>query len=454
MCSMTDKVIQLTESAFKFGPFLFAILFTLVYANLAHRYYKKASPEDKATYRYHFGAITIFGWSLVIISLVWWFYDRPQVYVFKGVIENLREYEKLVSGKVYLRPQSKPKLIDTSPEEFRDVFFIAVRESPFEQGQTFEFSYGKDRTGEMLEIEYAPSGHSERRYKVEYDKEKERNVLREKGLGANKTSSVGNVAFAYEPVQYFGEQATKSRVLGQLTRTDKTSSSGDDRISAIERSQSKVSEKIAGLDELLRLSNRDLQRYFETPSPESRVITLLDLTRHTDDELASKAQKVVARYPLHEHVANQFLDEDPLVRQMAEETLFRIEPYRADAILRIVESKRNKNVIPHEKLQELRRKVGTGESARLIVPTGTSYGDLYYLKAEWTGRETPICAAKILYGAVSHGSGANSLAEYEAEVAGSSAYYVYAKDKFQTLNLARSIEKCGAKVSLVGYNPQ
>lgn len=461
MCDMTDKVIALTEHAYKYGPFLFALLFNLILTGLAHHYYRKASPEDKSTYRYHFGAISVIGLALVVISVVWWFVDRPKLYVFKGVIQNLREYEKIVSGSLYLRPQSKPKLVDSSPEEIRDVYFIAVRDTPFEAGQTFDLSYGKDHKGEtapptVLEIEYSTSDKTERKYKIEYDSKIERNVLTEIAVKTGHSGRLQGVAFAYESIIGLGRAIGEKQIVGASPTIYKISFGDDAAVGAIERSSSKVSEKIAGLDRLLMLNERDLSNYFEEHTPESRVITILDLTRHTDDELASKARKVIKRYDVTEHVANQLFSNDPFMRQAAEEILFRIEPDRAESVLDLVTRKNinKKDRIPAEKIEEWRRLVRSGENTRLIMPTGTSFGDVYYLRAEWKrGTEIPLCMAKILYTAVSHSKDESSLENYEAKLTRATAYYVYARDKFQTLNLAHAIERCGAKVSLVHYNP-
>src|SRR2546427_6959282 len=71
---------QLVELAFQYGPFLFALLFTIyvsrwTYGNWNRAIVRKepsATPEEKATLQWTFICTAVFGAVLVAFSVAWW----------------------------------------------------------------------------------------------------------------------------------------------------------------------------------------------------------------------------------------------------------------------------------------------------------------------------------------------------------------------------------------------
>ena len=61
-----EHLSKLTNLAFQFGPFLFALLFSLIITRWAHKIYReanqrKAPDEERETYRFYFIGTAIFG---------------------------------------------------------------------------------------------------------------------------------------------------------------------------------------------------------------------------------------------------------------------------------------------------------------------------------------------------------------------------------------------------------
>lgn len=145
-----EYISQLTNLAFQFGPFLFALLFTLFVSRWGYKIYRKANIRDNppasekeiSTYRLYFLGTAIFGLVLVIISIIWWFNYQSAIHIFKGKIVGLKEYEKITSSSLYFKPVLLTKLDENIPQ-IRDVHFIFIQSKPFSENQKFKIYYSK-----------------------------------------------------------------------------------------------------------------------------------------------------------------------------------------------------------------------------------------------------------------------------------------------------------------------
>ena len=115
---MTNPDIQqLTEGAFKYGPFFFSILFIIFLTRWAYRKYDSAvqhvpplDQRDKAINRAMFLTTFLFGLFLVVVSIVWWWWFKPGVYFFRGNIRNLQPQEEIASDSYYLKREVRQSL--------------------------------------------------------------------------------------------------------------------------------------------------------------------------------------------------------------------------------------------------------------------------------------------------------------------------------------------------------
>jgi hypothetical protein len=145
-----DNLRKLVELAFQYGPFLFALLFTLYIARWTYGNYRdvcartnpRAEKAEIKTCQWMFVFTSLFGVMLVVVSVVWWFFYRPALYIFQGQITRLREYEKIACKDFYFRARSLMKPGENVPE-LRDEEFIAIQTVPFPENKRFEILFSK-----------------------------------------------------------------------------------------------------------------------------------------------------------------------------------------------------------------------------------------------------------------------------------------------------------------------
>lgn len=450
--SLLEKVAQLGDQALKYGPFLFALFFNLIITNWAHSYYKNAcarkdppaTESELTTYRYYFWVSGFFGICLVIASVWWWFGHQPAVYVYRGVITNLRDYENVTSSKLYFRKELKEGPQPNAPQN-RDHHFVVLKEKPFKDGDTFELLYAKTDQGqsptEIFHLKYIPD-QDEASFTIQWD---------------DHTGKYNLISLI--PQQNGIAYAMQTRILAFSTTPSLTLVTTNvdllraPPISQLAVSSSKVHEKIAALDKLMELGNAYIEPYINDDSPEPHVLTLLDLARHTDPELSSKAKRILNQHDPNPYIVRKFFSSDEMENQRAEEILYRIERQRAEAILDLVRKEnRTKRVLSEGKLDAIQRELTRGQKTRTIIPTGSRDGDLYYVRADWRASEkTGKCLADVFYTNIDHSPLSESLEEYEKRLSKANAYVVYAREKFQVIRLAEFAEKCGAMTKMIGY---
>ncbi|WNM62487.1 hypothetical protein [Candidatus Nitrospira neomarina] len=459
---------NIASDAFSYGPFLFALLFNLFITNWAYSIYRKAcmrtdppaTETEKNTYRSYFWLSGWFGILLVVVSIGWWFFrgpgdKKPSTHVFQGVFKNLQDYERLTSTEFYLRQELIPKL-HPEARQLRHQHFLIIKDKPFNDQNTFSLYYSKDPRGtdpEILELKYTPD--PEPKYAITWDETLERTAIKPlyevKAKSRFTEDPFTDVAYAFNPI---GWKPVMNRELTLLNSTFFTLTNSDSKVTILqlENPSSHVAEKITALDELKKWNDEEIEAYFEALIPtESRVLVMLDLTRHTDRELASKAKQIISRVDINRIVAMDLLSTDQTRRQVAKETLFRVEQKRAEEILeKALEVNRTHTTRPEAELNDLAQKVQAGMKTRIIFPTGSVEGDRYYIRALWdSGREdVVVCLAKLFYPALQH---TESLDKYTQKIASSQGWYIFAKEKFQIIRLAESAETCGASVTFVPF---
>ncbi len=177
-----DTWRQLVELAYQYGPFFFALLFTLVLARWTYGNYKDvcarthppAGKGEIQTCQWTFVFTSLFGVALVAVTVGWWFRYRPALYVFQGQISRLRDYEKIACKDFFFRSRVLVKLGENLPE-YRDEEVIAIQLVPFTDRQRFELLFSKSggepdvlpisftkETTPQLHIEWDESAHQNR----------------------------------------------------------------------------------------------------------------------------------------------------------------------------------------------------------------------------------------------------------------------------------------------------
>jgi len=133
-----------TQLAYQFGPFFFAVLFTLFVTRTARSWYVAASAgpdqQEKATFRLWFLLCACFSIVLVVISTAWYgYYNWRTYHALEGMFTGLRPYQ-------FVAPDTEPffikEVMTKSPGgDIRDYYFVLVRNRPWVRGEKILFKY-------------------------------------------------------------------------------------------------------------------------------------------------------------------------------------------------------------------------------------------------------------------------------------------------------------------------
>jgi hypothetical protein len=137
--------------AYQFGPFFFAILFTLFITGTARKWYSQAttsnSPgheEERRTYRTYFRASYCFGMFLVAVSVGWWIASQWRGHhVFAGTIVALTDNQALDSLSSDQNFWSRVWAHSAGPmgANLKDYWFVVVMDRPMHRGEKIRLNY-------------------------------------------------------------------------------------------------------------------------------------------------------------------------------------------------------------------------------------------------------------------------------------------------------------------------
>ena len=133
----------LTNIAYQFGPFFFAVLFSLFITRSARKWYSAAADgtEDKRTYRKYFDASWVFGMMLVITSVAWWVRTQWEGHhAFAASIVALTPNQQLssLSDDQYFYSSFR---VHQAPDALKDYWFVIVSDRPVRRGDVFRLNY-------------------------------------------------------------------------------------------------------------------------------------------------------------------------------------------------------------------------------------------------------------------------------------------------------------------------
>ncbi len=164
-----NNLSDLTKLAYQFGPFFFALLFVLGISRWAYKKYDTAKEQDKKkTNKLVYISTMSFGIFLVILSVIWWWKYQPTLFVFKGEIKNLKEYERICSNNLFLKSNWSGRLTQDIGQ-LHDDEFIIIQDKPFKDKQPFEIRFVKGTTElQNFIITYSPED-SPCQYEILFD---------------------------------------------------------------------------------------------------------------------------------------------------------------------------------------------------------------------------------------------------------------------------------------------
>ncbi len=227
-------------------------------------------------------------------------------------------------------------------------------------------------------------------------------------------------------------------------------------IDLLQDERANVEQKIEALEAMGVDNTQSLARCLQAPSRKEPIfLTILDLSRHTNRRLASEAQEIANSTDFNNIVAEQLVSADEGINNPAFEALaYRIERSIAQEILQKAR-RRLENVANNEKariqsrLDRLKEQIQSPEGTRILIPTESSQGDRYYVKAEWSpsNRKTVTCLTKLFNKALIT---QRTLKDEERLMNGKSNRHIYWYSKDWALWIADEIERCGGRASFIG----
>lgn len=453
-----SDLLDVASKAAQLGPFLFAVLFLLVVLPLAYKFVNATSAggdsQDVAILRknflWYFWLTVSVGIILVIVSVISWFKQQQQqaVYIYEGVIRNVKPHETIVSSTLYFRPKHYPPRGEGDNLRPRDEYFLLIQDKPFNEKDRFDvgFSKGNDAQDKKdLTLRHRPDSNPS--FRIEWDptdgaikiiddpddrEESSKEDTHAQGWSILLSSAFASPLGDFTPVKRNG-------ITAATRQNDQTIES------VFEVLRQEVKDVARKIDAIDQLGKDSLVKEFLDQSPND-ILVLLDLTRHSDRELAYKAKRVAEQVWIDALLVTALSSPDKQKKETAETILFRIERARAERIL--------EEVLTHKggdstKLSRLLEEIKAGDKERLLIPTGSPQGDRYYVKAEWASGNQQVsdCLAELFKGNLRTN---RTLDQEKQYMSGRSMRYVYWYSKAWALGMADNIQKCGGKATFVG----
>jgi len=441
----SDALLKFTELAFQYGPFFFAILFVLgvsrwsykVFTETSRRTDPPAGKKDLGAARAVFVGSFIVGIVLVGAAVVWWLGYRPRVFVFRGEIRDLQEYELVASESMYFRPEPKQTIDEIL---LRNEHFVVIQTHPFKKGEWFDFDFSKGRAKRnRLRIPYDPSDDYPK-FTVQWDDKAQANVLRrEVSADARFTLPFTNQVVHAASVQ---DIVSQRKVAATSPGCGGSSQGSGPKlfIAVLQDSRSDVGNKIVALERLNQLSTSALEDCFRVVNrPEPLLATILDLTRHSDKELSYRANELVKKIDFDSYLVRQLQSPDTDMRRSAERVLLKLDSTVAKQIL---------GRVPKQRSAELVAKLGSQSNTQQLMPTASPQGDRYYVKATWDPRNssTVDCLTKLFNRELTSN---RTLDQERSLMKTRGERLVYWYDKAWSTYITKEIRSCGGSATFV-----
>ena len=149
MTDSTAGLESLVQLAYKFGPFLFSLLFLFVITKISHTYYQKVvtrlhpppTTREISDYRLYFLSSVVFSILFSIASGTWWWINsKNSKHVLQVTVQNAPSNVLITSNDAdaYSKYESVqgPAAINN-----RTYSFAFIRDAPFNRGDKIVFRY-------------------------------------------------------------------------------------------------------------------------------------------------------------------------------------------------------------------------------------------------------------------------------------------------------------------------
>ena len=434
--------LKFTEMAYQFGPFFFALLFTLVISRWAYKIYHvqhKTTDKEKETYRWIFISTTAFGMLLVIVSVIWWWNYRPTTYIFRGEVKDLQEYEKITSKNLYFKSLWDPKLGENIPQSHSEEF-VVIQDKPFSKNQKFDIRFQKgpeDKNPKSLTIKYYP-GDKTPGYKIVWDDSVHESQVQ---LDSESITSLDKGFRLHFFDRAYAQKLPAGKNDPIFHTANQAASKSENIVRVLQDENTDVASKIAALDKMHSLDDNSQYKLLTTKTQkEDMILTIADLTRHTDRELAYKAQLLIRAINIDTILAARLNSKNASIVRDAQQIVRRLDKVQAAQVLKSV------NIKQSDDMKRFADDVLSGRALTPLKPTGSLKGDRYYVKAQWNpnDKKTVDCLTRLFNQELAERP---SLQEEANFMKGRSERWIYWYSKEWALEIAKKINNCGGKAT-------
>lgn len=447
------------EAVVEYGIFAFAVMFCIFLTRWGQKKYSEvctrteplASDKEKNTYRLYFFGVAGFGILLVIVCSIYWITKQETLHTFEGIIRDLPMQYRVSSNELFLR---QVWLGPGGGDEIRDEYFVAIQKKPFKENRKFKIRFSKGENWKREQINYRSSYRPEYLWHADENNNNEmvfEEIIptEEKINPSDPSSSPLSLNHGFSGVLYASELKKDNKETVKSNPLTRNEPINVLIVELLQTERTNADKKIESLEKLNELGDEDLIEYLHhVTDKEPMVLTLLDLSRHTDAELAYKAKKLInERFNLDDFIRNKLESDEDKERSEAELILFRIEKDRALGIIQpLLEREEN------PWFNELQDRIEAGNETKVLIPTGSFAGDRYYVMAKWDERNNDKveCLTKLFNTILL------SDRSYEDEVSfmeNRNKRYVYWYSKEWAINISERIKNCGGKAEFIGFYP-
>jgi hypothetical protein len=383
-----------TRLAVQSGPFFFAILFALVMLPRAVKQFQEVRERRDSLSVDHwiFGAYFLLTFA-VLVGLVsfasWWWASHPPMYVVNGAIHKLNAVEVWSPDPMFFKKQYDQPMPGVTPTF--DVNFLAYQEKPFGDG-TFEIRYRKPYDPDLGTPDFisvsVPRDGSHYDFDAVYNEKSGMNELVPR-LTAPARPQRPSTAWSFTPTAYaaplpqMSSQAQQRQISSGVIPAPSVASVHNAIVTALQSVKVYTGSEIQALDNVRRASATDRAQFTESEVTEPMIISLLDLTRHEDHELRSKARALLEGVDIRSIFARKLSGTG--VRDIYFAALTRIDVRTALAILKGISHDPNPTAT-----RALRHRIEAAAWApRFLSATTSSHGDRYWLAVGWRDGDRP-----------------------------------------------------------------
>ena len=217
----------------------------------------------------------------------------------------------------------------------------------------------------------------------------------------------------------------------------------NEAIAALQFEMTSVKDKISIIDQLSQMNNESLQKCFYTSSNKELVgLTVIELSRHTNNQLAEKAQSLCKRFNIVPYIEETMNKIEKGIQTVAH-LLLRIE---IDQVKQILDK------LPSSEKKDALIKVLFQNTHTILIPTGSDQGDRYYVRATWDTKEKEqvACLTQLFNEELENDRSLDEEKKEMEELNGKRLVYWYSKE--WALAMAEDIICCGGTAEFVNGN--